>query len=118
MDKKRVLLISPPNLLRDSLEHLLSHLEDVQVSGTWPLDSQVLAHCSEQPHDLVLIADDESTAEQVSAVVSTLLEANLNMPIIRVKLDTKILLVYNAQALPARVAELIKVIRQTPLSGI
>jgi len=118
MKKKRVLLISRPNLLGDSLEHILSNLEDVQVTGSLPLDDQVLAHCSEQPHDLVLIADDESNAPLVSAIMSGLLENSPNLPIIRVKLEPNILLIYSAETMPARVADLIKVIRQVPLSEI
>jgi hypothetical protein len=50
--------------------------------------------------------------------MSMLLDANLNLPIIRVKLNPNILLIYRSQALPARVAELIEVIRKTPLAGV
>ena len=117
MGKKRILLFSQPNLLSESLEHILSKLEDIQITGSWPLDDQVLAHCSEQPCDLVLIADHESNHQQVSTVTSTLLEAYPNLPIIRVKLDPNVLLVYSSQSLPARVADLIEVIRQVPIIG-
>ena len=54
MEKRRILLISQPNLLRDSLEHILGTLEDVQVTGFLPLDQQAVALCAEQPHDLIL----------------------------------------------------------------
>jgi DNA-binding NarL/FixJ family response regulator len=118
MEKRRILLISQPNLFRDSLEYTLSHLEDVQVTGCLPLDDQVLAACAEQPHDLVLIAEDQSTAHQASAVMSGLLEAYPNLPIIRVKLEPNVLLFYCPEQLPARVADLIKVIHQVPLSGM
>ena len=117
MEKKRVLLISQPNLLREILEHILGNLEDILIAASWPLEDQVLAHCSEQPYDLVLIAEDEATAQQVSAVTSILLETCPNLPIIRVKLDPNILLVYSSQTLPARVADLIEVIRQVPAAG-
>ena len=118
MEKRRILLISQPNLFRDSLEYILSNLEDVQVTGCLPLDDQVLAHCSEQPHDLVLIADDPSSTQQASAVMSGLLEAYPNLPIIRVKLESNVLLFYCPEELPARAADLINVIHQVPLSGI
>jgi DNA-binding NarL/FixJ family response regulator len=115
MDKRRVLLISPPNLLRDSLEHILGGLADVQVTGCLPLDSEALRQCAELPHDLILIADDESSAQQACKLMSSLLEAYPNIPIIRIKLDPNVLLVYSAEALPARVADLVRVIRQAPI---
>jgi len=117
MEKKRVLLFSQPNLLSESLEHILSKLDDIQITGSWPLDNLVLAHCSEQPCDLVLIADNESNHQQVSTITFHLLDAYPNLPIIRVKLDPNVLLVYSSQALPARVADLIEAIRQVPITG-
>ena len=48
MEKRRVFLISQPNLLGESLEHSLSLLEDVQVSHPWLPDKDALAHCAEQ----------------------------------------------------------------------
>ena len=118
MEKRRILLISQPNLFRDSLEYILSNLEDVQVTGCLSLDDQVLVASAEQPYDLVLIADDPSTAHQASAVMSSLLETSPNLPIIRIKLEPNVLLYYCPEELPARVADLIKVIHQVPLSGI
>ena len=118
MEKRRILLISQPNVFRDSLEYILSNMEDVEVTGCLPLDDQVLSACAEQPHDLVLIADDRSTAHQASAVLSSLLETFPNQPIIRVKLEPNVLLFYCPEELPARVADLVKVIRQVPLSGV
>jgi DNA-binding NarL/FixJ family response regulator len=49
MEKRRILLISQPNVFRDSLEYILSNMEDVEVTGCLPMDEQVLAHCAEQP---------------------------------------------------------------------
>jgi hypothetical protein len=117
MDKRRILLIGPPNLLRDSLENILSNLDDVEMTGCLPLDDQALVGCAEQPHDLVLIADDQSSAHQASAVLSSLLEAYPNQPVIRVKLEPNVLVCYYPESLPASVADLIKVIHQAPLSG-
>ncbi len=112
VEKKRILLLSQPNLLRDSLEHILGALEDVQVTGTWPLEGDVLAHCAAQSYDLVLIADDEASSPQASAVMSSLLETHPQVPIVRVRLDPGVLLVAVSQARPARVADLIQIIRQ------
>jgi DNA-binding NarL/FixJ family response regulator len=116
MDKRRVLLISPPNLLRDSLEHILSKLEDVQVTGCLPLDSEALEQSARQPHDLILIAEDETCAQQAARIMSSLLEAHPNTPIIRIKLEPNVLLLYSAEALPARVSDLIRAIRQAPVT--
>lgn len=116
MEKRHILLISQPNLFRDSLDYVLSQMEDVEVSGCPPMADQVLKRCAEQPHDLVLIADDRANNQQASAVMSSLLEAYPNLPIIRIKLEPNVLLYYNPEALPARVDDLIKVIRQVPFS--
>jgi hypothetical protein len=118
MDKRRVLLISQPNLLRDSLEHILGRLEDVQVTGWLPLDSEALRQCAELPHDLILIADDESNVQQASRLMSSLLEVYPSTLIIRIKLDPNVLLVYSTEALPARVADLVRAIRQAPVSRL
>jgi hypothetical protein len=116
MEKKRILLISQPNLFRDSLEYILSNLEDVEITDSLPLDDYTLSRCSGQVNDLILIAEDQSTTQQAIAILSGLLEASPNLPIIRVKLEPNVLVFYNPEALPARVDELIKVIRQVPVS--
>ena len=116
MEKKRVLLVSQPNLLGESLEHILSKLEDVQFAGACAPDEQLLAHCAEQPLDLVVIAEDEPCDQQVGAAMSMLLEAYPNLPLIRVKLDCNTLFIYTSQAVPARVADLIEAIRQVPVA--
>jgi hypothetical protein len=118
MEKRRILLISQPNVFRDSLEYILGNLEDVELIGCLPLDDQVLVACAAQPHDLVLIADDQATAHQASAVLSSLLEAYPSQPIIRVKLEPNVMLIYYPESLPASVADLIKVIHQVPSSGV
>ena len=118
MEKRRILIIGQPNLFRDTLETVLSNLEDVEVTACLPLDDQVLTACAEQPPERVLVADDQSTAQQALTVLSGLLEASPNLPIIRVNLEPNMLLIYCSEALPASVADLIKVIRQVPLPGI
>jgi hypothetical protein len=118
MEKKRILLICQPNLFRDSLEYILSSLEDVELTGILPLDGDVSTHCTENPPDMILIADDQSTTRQASTVMSGLLEVQPELPIIRVKLEPGVLRFYSPETLPARVADLIKVIRQVPLSGV
>lgn len=118
MEKKRILLISQPNLFRDSLEYILKNLEDVEVLDCLPLDDQTLEQASQQLHDLIVIADDQSTASQASAIMSGLMETHPNLPIIRVKMDPNVLLFYSSETLPARVDDLIKIIRQVPVSGV
>ena len=117
MEKKRVLLISQPNLLSESLEHTLSTLEDVQLTCLWPVDEQVWAHIAAQPPDLVLIADVEPTSQQLSTLTSSLLEAHPNLPIFRIKLDANTLLIFTSQAIPARTADLVEAIRKIPVAG-
>lgn len=114
---KHILLTGQASLLGDSLEQTLSELEGVRLSVSWlPLDA-VLLCCSQETPDLVLISDDETAGAQIGELTSCLLDTYPSLPIIRVKLDRNLLLVYTSQALPARMADLIDAIRRTPLSG-
>lgn len=117
MPKRRVLLVSQSGLIGESLEHILNSLEDVQVIGPWQPDEHTLADCINQSPDLVIISENEICVETGNQLTTQLLEAIPNLTVIRIKPDSKFLLAYTSQTIPARVADLIDAIRHLPLPG-
>lgn len=117
MDKRRILLVGVPNLLGEILERSLVALEDVQVVGSQPPDDRVLDLCSGESPDLVIITEDEPSSPETARLTARLMEACPNLPIIRVRLDRNVLLLYTSQTIPARMADLIETIRRVPLAG-
>ena len=117
MEKRRVLLISQPNLLGESLEHILNSLEDVQVIGSWQPDEQLLLHCIEQPPDLVIITGDQQGELSTSQLITQLLDSLPNLTVIRIKQESKYLLVYTSHTIQARVTDLVEAIHRLPISS-
>jgi DNA-binding NarL/FixJ family response regulator len=117
MEKRRVVLISQSDLLGESLEHILNSLEDVQVIGPWQPGDQVVARCANHPPDLVIITDNELSAETGSQLTACLLETIPNLAVIRIKQDSNFIFAYTTQTIPARVADLIDTIRHLPIHG-
>ena len=115
MEKRRVLLISQSDLLGESLEHILNSLEDVQVIGSWQPGENVIANCINHPPDLVIITDSELSAETGSQLTAHLLESIPNLAVIRIKQDSNFIYAYTTQTIPARVADLIEIIRHLPI---
>jgi DNA-binding NarL/FixJ family response regulator len=122
-EKRRVLLVGQPTLLSESLEHLLNGLEDVEVVGSFNPDENVIDHCWEISPDLIFIVDDETGGNWASGLTvagkisAILLETCPELPIIRIRPDRNTLLIYTSQAVPARLADLVDLIRHMPLSG-
>jgi DNA-binding NarL/FixJ family response regulator len=119
-EKRRVMLVGQPTLLSESLEHLLNGLEDVEVIGSFDPDEEIFDHCREISPELIFIVDDEpgggwtsglTVAGKISAI---LLETCPELPIIRVRPDRNMLLIYTSQAVPARLADLVDLIRHVP----
>lgn len=117
MEKRRVLLISQSDLLGESLEHILNSLEDVQVIGPWQPGEHVVADCVNHPPDLVIITDNEISAETGSQLTAHLLETIPNLAVIRIKQDSNFIYAYTTQTIPARVVDLIDTIRHLPIQG-
>lgn len=118
MEKRRVLLVSQPNLFGESLEYILNSIDDVQVIGTCPPDDQVAGRCAAGAPDLIIITENELDFETGSRLTSQLLETFPNLVIIRIKQDSNYLLAYTSQTIPARVADLVEVIHRLPVPGI
>lgn len=118
MQRRRVLVLSRHTLLGESLECILGNLEDVEVIGSWLLDETVFEQVVTQPPDLLLIADEEDEVERVTTLAVKFLEKYPNLPVIRVKLGQNVVQVYTTQTVPARVADLVDVIRRLPLAHL
>ena len=115
MGKRRVALVCNKHLLGESLEHILGNLEDVELIGAWTCDAQLLPHLSNQPIDLLLIADEEPPSDQTTHLTVQILEAYPDLPVIRVTLGQNVLRIYTSHTLPARSADLVEAIRRLPL---
>jgi chemotaxis response regulator CheB len=117
MDKRRILLVGMPNLLGEILERSLVALEDVQVVGSQPPGERVLDLCADERPDLVIVTEDEPSSGETARLTARLMDACPNLPIIRVRLDRNVLLLYTSQTIPARMADLVEAIRRVPLAG-
>lgn len=110
MEKWQVLLLCEQPLLGESLEHILSNLEDVELVGCWTLDDTVLSRLSGQDLDLLIFAEADSPGEQVTQLTAQLLDACPNLSIVRVALARRDLRIYSSQSVPARSTDLIDLI--------
>ncbi|HBY92430.1 MAG: hypothetical protein M5U01_36475 [Ardenticatenaceae bacterium] len=114
MAKHRVLLLCAQALLGESLEHILSTVEDVELLGSRVLDAQLLARLFTEVPDIVLIAEEEGESESVATLIAQILEQYPDLPIARVGLMQNIIRLYTSRTLPARSADLIETIRSLP----
>lgn len=117
MEKRRVLLICQTDLLGESLEYILSRMEDVQVIGPWQPGDQVVALCSEFSPDLVIISENELNDESSSRLTTQLLETIPNLAVIRIRQERNFILAFTSTTIPARVADLVDAIRHLPTHG-
>ena len=116
MDRRRVLLVSQPDLLGESLEHILNSLEEVQVIVTWQPGEQVIADCSQYAPDLVILTENEQSVESGNQLTTRLLDSFPNLIVIRINQDSDLIHAYTSQTIPARVADLADAIRRLPLA--
>jgi len=120
MGKRRVLLLCVQSLLGESLENILSKVEDVELIGPWVLDAQTLARLSEGVPDIVLVAEEGGGHESAASLTAQILDHYPDIPVIRVGLAQDTVRLYTSQRLPpveftdAHSADLIEVIRSLP----
>jgi len=114
MATHRVLLLCVQPLLGESLENVLSQVEDVELIGSRVLDAHLLARLAHELPDIVLIADEEGDSESGAALMAQILERYPDLPIIRVGLMQNFIRLYTSRTLPARSADLIETIRSVP----
>lgn len=110
MQKWQVLIICEQPLLGESLEHLLSNLEEVELVGCWALDDQILERLSGQELDLLIFAEEDLPSGQVTQLTARLLETCPHISIARVALERKDLRIFSSQSVPARSTELVDLI--------
>lgn len=114
MDKRRVLLLSVQSLLSESLENVLSQVEDVELIGPWKLDGHALDRLAERAPDVVLVAEEAEECDNTASFTSQILERYPELPVVRVALGQSVVRLYTSQALPARTADLLETIRSLP----
>jgi len=120
MGKRRVLLLCGQPLLSESLENILSKVEDVELIGPWVPDAQTLVRLSEGAPDIVLVAEEEGGRESAASLTAQILDHYPDIPVIRVGLAQDTLRLYTSRSLPpveftdARSADLIEAIRSLP----
>jgi hypothetical protein len=109
-----VLLLCVQSLLGESLENVLSQVEDVELMGPWVLDGKTLARLSQQMPDIVLIAEEDEACESVAAFTTQILDQYPDLPVVRIGWEQNVIRLYTSHMLPARRAELIEIIRSLP----
>lgn len=114
MDKRRVLLLSVQSLLGESLENVLSQVEDVELIGPWTLDGNALDRLAERAPDVVLVTEEAQEGSDLTSFTSQILERYPDLPVVRVELGHNIVRLYTSQTLPARTADLLETIRSLP----
>jgi len=118
MKKKRVLLLSADSLLGESIERMLSQLEDVELIGPWRLDADVLPRLAGEIPDMALVIQGGESAEKGQPLASQLLEHYPNLPVVRIGLQENVIRVTATRTLPARSAALIELIRSLPANQV
>lgn len=116
MRKKRVLLFSAQKLLGESIEQTLRQVEDLEISGHWPVDDQVMEHLACEAPDFIVFTDEGSSRDELSHLTARILDEYPDLPVFRVTLERNQMQVFSSQLVPARSASLIDWIRHLPLT--
>jgi len=115
MPQRRVLLLREPSLLAEGLERLLRQMEEVELSGPWDLNSQLLTRLPEAVPDILFIAEEDADAADTSFFINRILERHPDLPIVRIGMRQNTIRLYTSRVLPARTAELVDLIRNLPV---
>ncbi len=110
MRRKRVILLCGQNLLGESLEHILTNANDVELIGAWNFGDMTIPLLAKQTPDLLIMTEEEFPQEQSTILTAKILESLPDLPIIRVALEQTVFRVYTSRMLPARQTDLIDVI--------
>lgn len=111
MASRRVALYYSKNLLGESLELLLSRLDDVEVLGPWLIEGGVMSQLADCAPDIVMVIDEQPNDESAVVLTTQILESFSNLPVIQVMLDTNLVRVFNSHTFPASSKDLIEAIR-------
>lgn len=111
MARRRVALFYSKNLLGESLEFLLSKLDDVEVLGPWLIEQDALSHLADDAPDIAMVIDERPNDEGATALTTKILEEFSGVQVIHVMLDTNVVRVFNSHTFPASFKDLIEAIR-------
>jgi len=114
MAKRRVLLLCAQPLLGEGLETILSRLEDMELSGPWAPDAQVMDRLLKDVPDIVLVVEKEKEDQSITSLMTGILERYPDLPVVRIGLVQNVIRLYTSRTLPARSADLIETIRSLP----
>jgi len=114
MKKKRVLLLSVDSLLGESIEQMLSQLEDVELVGPWQLDATLLPRLAEEMPDIALVVQGGEGSEKMLSLTGQILEHYPGLSVVRIGLQENVIRVTATRTLPAHSAALIDLIRSLP----
>jgi hypothetical protein len=115
MEKRRLVLLREQHLLGETLDHILTGLEDVDVIARLDITKSQPPDFSAEMPDLVIIADEASAEEHTNHLSNYLIKNYPQLPVIRVNFERNILQIYLSQKLPEHVADLADLIRRIPL---
>jgi DNA-binding NarL/FixJ family response regulator len=117
MRKKRVLLFSAHKLFGESIEQTLSHVENLELTGHWLVDDQVMTRLACASPDFVIITDEGLSPEQLSQLTAQILDGYPDLPVFRVTLGHNQMRVFRSHLVPARSEDLIDLIQQLPVKN-
>lgn len=110
MKKLRVILLASHRLLGEGLSNLLGDLTDIELIGPWIPDSQHLKRLSNENPDVILLVNEEASAEQ--AIAAQIIAKFPDYPLLQVSMEQSSVRVYTSESRLSSSAELIETIRQ------
>ena len=117
--KRRVLLFCVESLFGESLIHILSEVEDVQLLGPYPMGAQATVALPDVAPDIAVIVSEDSETPDIASLTSLLLGHYPGLAIVRIGLQDNVMQVYSSRTLPASLADLLEVIHsQSPTNEI
>lgn len=114
MKKRQVLLFSTQKLFGESIEQTLSGVENLEITGHWLIDDQVMEHLSCAPPDLIIFADEGSSRDQLSHLTAQVLDVYPDLPVFWVTLERSQMQVIRSKLVPASSKDLIDLIQHLP----
>jgi hypothetical protein len=111
MASRRVALFYSRDLFGESLEMLLSKLEDVEVLGPWLIEKGASAHLEGCALDIAMVVDERPNDEGATALTTEILDQYSGLPVIHVMLEANVVRVINSHTFPASSKDLIEAIR-------
>ena len=110
MDKRRVLLLSPPSLLGDGVTRILLQSKNVELIGPWSARDWTAARHDTARPQAVVVAEPIGATDDEIAVTSQILEQYANVPVVRICTEDSEMRVHTMRYVAADVASLVQVL--------